>query len=219
MLLGEHKITKEKVAIKTIKTEMIGSAADIDNIFVEAEILKSLNHDNIVKVHNCLTLENMQVAIIMEYLQGGELLAYVEKKGKLTEKEAKTFFSQMVRGILYCHQNNLIHRDLKLENMLLVNEAEEKIKIIDFGIAGAAANFKIEEMDTGSLNYMAPECFLNVKDKKIDGGVDVWAMGVILFGMLVGYLPFKGNNNAEKINAIKNSEYRIPNSVLNEISD
>lgn len=56
MLLGEHKITKEKVAIKTIKTEMIGSAADIDNIFVEAEILKSLNHENIVKVHNCLTL-------------------------------------------------------------------------------------------------------------------------------------------------------------------
>jgi serine/threonine protein kinase len=75
--LGQHKITSEKVAIKIIKTEMIGSANDIDNIFVEAEILKNLNHDNIVKVHNCLTLPNMQVAIIMEYLQGGELLAYV----------------------------------------------------------------------------------------------------------------------------------------------
>ena len=60
-------------------------------------------------------------------------------------------------------------------------------------------------MDTGSLNYMAPECFEQVKNKKIDGGVDVWAMGVILFGMLVGYLPFKGNTNAEKIQAIRNS--------------
>lgn len=65
------------MAIKTIKAEMMGSAADIDNIFVEAEILKSLHHENIVKVHNCLTLQNMQVAIIMEYLQGGELLAYL----------------------------------------------------------------------------------------------------------------------------------------------
>lgn len=62
----------------------------------------------------------------------------------------------MVRGMLYCHQNNLIHRDLKLENMLLLNDQEKKIKIIDFGIAGVAANFKIEDMDTGSLNYMAP---------------------------------------------------------------
>jgi serine/threonine protein kinase len=84
VILAEHRITKEKVAIKTIKTEVIGSAADIDNVFVEAEILKSLNHENIVRVINCLTLQNMQVAIIMEYLQGGELLAYVDKKGRLS---------------------------------------------------------------------------------------------------------------------------------------
>jgi serine/threonine protein kinase len=68
VILAEHRLTKEKVAIKTIKTEVIGSAADIDNVFVEAEILKSLHHDNIVRVINCLTLQNMQVAIIMEYL-------------------------------------------------------------------------------------------------------------------------------------------------------
>jgi serine/threonine protein kinase len=77
VLLAEHRITKDKFAIKTIKTEAIGSAADIDSIFVEAEILKGLRHDNIVKVYNCLTLQNMQMAIIMEYLEGGELLAYV----------------------------------------------------------------------------------------------------------------------------------------------
>lgn len=100
---------------------MIGSAADIDNIFVEAEILKNLRHDNIVKVHNCLTLANMQVAIIMEYLEGGELLAYVEKKERLPEDEAKCFTKQVVKAMFYCHQNNLIHRDLKLENLLLVN--------------------------------------------------------------------------------------------------
>ena len=77
VFLARHVQTGEKYAIKIIKTENIGSVNDIDNIFVEAEILKSLNHDNIVKVHNCLTLKNMEVAIIMEFLQGGELLKVV----------------------------------------------------------------------------------------------------------------------------------------------
>ena len=103
--------------------------------------------------------------------------------------------------------------------MLLLNDQEKKIKIIDFGIAGVAANFKMEDIDTGSLSYMAPECFSLPKDRKIDGGVDVWALGVILFGMVMGYLPFKGNTNNEKIQAIKNTEYKIPNSAMNELSD
>jgi serine/threonine protein kinase len=69
----------------------------------------------------------------------------------------------------YCHQNSLIHRDQKLENLLLVNTEQKKIKIIDFGIAGVVNNFKLEEIDTGSLNYMAPECFYPMKDRNIDG--------------------------------------------------
>lgn len=114
VFLAQHVQTGQKFAIKIIKTENIGSASDIDNIFVEAEILKSLNHENIVKVHNCLTLKNMEVAIIMEFLQGGELLKVVEKEGRLDEKTVQNFFKQIVKGMRYCHQNNLIHRDLKL---------------------------------------------------------------------------------------------------------
>lgn len=96
-----------------------------------------------MRVINCLTLSNMQVAIIMEYLEGGELLAYVEKKGRLSEEEAKVFFKQVVKAMFYCHQNSLIHRDLKLENLLLVNAEQKKVKIIDFGIAGVVSNFKL----------------------------------------------------------------------------
>jgi serine/threonine protein kinase len=184
--LAKHRQSGDKFAIKIIKTENIGSVSDIDNIFVEAEILKSLNHENIVKVHNCFTLKNMEVAIIMEFLQGGELLKYVEKEGRLDEKTAQVFFRQIVKGMKYCHQHNLIHRDLKLENVLLVNSEEKKIKIIDFGIAGAITFFTQEDLDTGSLSYMAPECFHNQKDYKVDGRIDVWATGVILYCMLHG---------------------------------
>jgi serine/threonine protein kinase len=90
-----------------------------------------------------------------------------------------------------------------------VNSEEKKIKIIDFGIAGAISNFKQEDLDTGSLSYMAPECFINTKDYKVDGRIDVWATGVILFCMLNGTLPFKGPNNYETIEAIKTGKYKL----------
>lgn len=102
---------------------------------------------------------------------------------------------------MYCHENNLIHRDLKLQNIVLVNSEEKKIKIIDFGIAGVMNRLTEEDLDMGSLGYMAPECFLtpnaniNQNNVKFDGRMDVWAIGVILFGMLCAQLPFKGNNN------------------------
>jgi serine/threonine protein kinase len=156
VFLASHIQTGQKYAIKIIKTENIGSASDIDNIFVEAEIMKSLNHENIVKVVNCFTLRSMEVAIIMEFLEGGELLKLVEKEGRIDEKTTQNIIGQIVKGMRYCHQNNLIHRDLKLENILLVNSEEKKIKIIDFGIAGAISFLTQEDLDTGSLGYMAP---------------------------------------------------------------
>ena len=113
----------------------------------------------------------------------------------------------------YCHQNNLIHRDLKLENILLTNSKEQKIKIIDFGIAGAINFFTWEDLDTGSLSYMAPQCFVNNKDYKVDGRIDVWATGVILFTMLNGFLPFKGNSNYETIEMIKEGAYKMDATV------
>ena len=105
---------------------------------------------------------------------------------RLSEDLAKNFIKQIAKAMNYCHINGLIHRDLKLQNMLLVNREEKRIKIIDFGIAGAIQTLTWENLDVGSLSYMAPQCFINHKDYKIDGRIDVWATGVILYGMLFG---------------------------------
>ena len=92
---------------------------------------------------------------------------------------------------------------------MLLNSEEKKIKIIDFGIAGAISSMKIESLDTGSLNYMAPECFIAQKNFKFDGKIDVWAIGVILYAMICGELPFKGESVYDTIEAIKIGEYKI----------
>lgn len=98
-------------------------------VFREAEIMKSLNHKNIVKIKNCYTLSDMKVVFVMEFLEGGELLERVEAEKKFTEEQAKGFFKQIVDAMAYCHKNKLIHRDLKLENILLVSKTSDQVKV------------------------------------------------------------------------------------------
>lgn len=103
----------------------------------------------------------------------------------MTEIEARTIFIQIADAIYYCHNQSLIHRDLKLENILLAQKNKTIVKIVDFGIAGLATNFDVSKIDAGSLKYMAPEIF-SKKIKKIGPHIDIWALGVILFGMITG---------------------------------
>ena len=183
MLLGKHKITSQLVAIKIIETLKIGNAVDIDMVFREAELMKSLVHKNIVKIYNCYTLTNMQVVIVMEFLEGGELLEYVQEQGRLSEDEARLIFKQISEAIAYCHSQKLIHRDLKLENILIASKQDRQIKIADFGIAGMATNFNVDKLDVGSLSYMAPE-ILSGRARKLGPSIDIWALGVILYGLV-----------------------------------
>ena len=93
-------------------------------------MLKAMNHKNIVKILNCYSLKNDQIVFVMEYLQGGELFEYVSKKGYLSEEEAQIFFRQLASAIHYCHRENLVHRDLKLENILLADKESNIIKVL-----------------------------------------------------------------------------------------
>lgn len=108
----------------------VGNAREIDMIFSETETLKSLHHPNIVKIINCFNLKGMDIAFVMEYLEGGELLEFVKQKKRLSEPLARTFFKQLVEAMTYCHRKKMIHRDLKLENILLESKDGDVIKVI-----------------------------------------------------------------------------------------
>ncbi|CAD8142472.1 unnamed protein product [Paramecium pentaurelia] len=216
VVLGRHKQTGEKVAIKMVK-QMMTNAQDVDMIFREARALKSLKHDNIVKIYNAFFLQNLQTVYIMEYLEGGELLQYLQTKGRFEENEARHYFKQLVSAIAYCHQKKIIHRDLKLENLLLTSKESGIVKCIDFGISGFASNDNPENADAGSLRYMAPE-LLKGMDKAVSPLVDVWSMGIILYGMLFGTLPFTGNTNKEIIAQISDGRVNIPPEYNNKLS-
>lgn len=221
VVLGEHSNTKDKVAIKIVKTGAISNAMDIDMIFKEAELLAQLKHTNIVRIINFYALKNMEVVFIMEYLDGGELLEYVLKQKLLPEMTAQHFFKQLTEGVAYCHREKMIHRDLKLENLLLTKESDPNnlpvLKIVDFGIAGICSNFDIDNVDAGTLKYMAPEQ-LQGKHKAVTQAVDIWAMGIILYAMLFGQLPFNGNGKRQILEGILETRIEYSSKIYCTLS-
>lgn len=205
VVLAIHKRSQEQVAIKFLKASTRIMANEVNKLFAEAETLKNLHHKNIVHVINCFSLSTMQVAFVMEYLDGGELLQYVLKRGKLAEEEALEFFQQIAGAVAYCHRNKLIHCDLKLENILLQSKESKVVKVVDFGISGLCTGTH-NDADGGSLDYMPPEYF-NGSKKGVHPGVDVWALGCMLYGMVCGKLPFGDTSEAKIIDRICHARY------------
>ena len=153
-----------------------------------------------------------KVYIIMEYAPCGSLLDYVRGRKRVGEAEARKFLYQTLAGLKYCHVNNVIHRDMKLENLLLDDDLN--IKIIDFGLSAIVVPGKRLRVHCGSPSYAAPEI---VSRREYDGPpVDVWSLGVVLFAMTAGYLPFHARNNdkRELCNKIVKGVYKVPEGVM-----
>lgn len=186
-------------------------------VFKEAELLKNINHKHIVQIVNFFTLKDMRVAFVMEYLKGGELGEFLRKKGRLEEEEAREIFAQLVDAVNFCHNNNIIHRDLKLENILFESTDSNIIKVVDFGIAGFYSNMKGSESSAGSLRYMAPEV-LSGRNKAANPSIDVWSMGVILHTLLHGSMPFRGKTRKEIIENIVYGKHQIEPEIKKKIS-
>nr|XP_057946000.1 MAP/microtubule affinity-regulating kinase 3a isoform X9 [Doryrhamphus excisus] len=202
--LARHILTGREVAIKIIdKTQL--NPNSLQKLFREVRIMKILNHPNIVKLFEVIETERT-LYLVMEYASGGEVFDYLVAHGRMKEKEARAKFRQIVSAVQYCHQKRIVHRDLKAENLLL--DADMNIKIADFGFSN---EFTVgNKLDTfcGSPPYAAPELF---QGKKYDGPeVDVWSLGVILYTLVSGSLPFDGQNLKELRERVLRGKYRIP---------
>lgn len=197
--LGWRKDGKlpNQVAIKLIKRDAILKDSELEiKIHREINSLKLLNHPNIVNLVEVMK-SGKYIGIVLEYASGGELFDYILTHKYLKENLAKKFFAQLVSGVDYMHSKGLIHRDLKLENLLL--DKNKNIIILDFGFVNSYNlnnNKDLMKTSCGSPCYAAPELVLMqlpYEGKK----VDVWSLGIILYAMLSGYLPFDDDPNNE----------------------
>ena len=198
--LGIHKKTQQQVAVKIINKDSIKTVEDKELVRIEIGILKLCHHPNVVRLLDHLENEDY-IFIVMEYIEGGTLGQYFKKKNfNFSERQASSIMSQIANGVKYLHRYGIVHRDLKPDNIMITQQNDfGVIKIMDFGLSKIVSTQEKMVDGYGTLSYVAPEVLLRTPYNK---EVDIWSMGVILYYMLCGHLPFKGNKEviiAEKI--------------------
>ncbi|KAL3982019.1 Protein kinase domain family protein [Acanthocheilonema viteae] len=206
--LATHLLTSQKVAIKIIDKRKIKE--DLPRIRTELEALMLLSHQNICRLYQCIDTP-LKFFIVMEYCSGGEMFDYIVKKERLEESEARHFFRQLVQAVAYVHSMGFAHRDLKPENLLLTEDLQ--LKLIDFGLCAKPPLGLSQSLHTccGSPAYAAPELILGLPYKGHQ--VDVWSMGVLLYTLLCGCLPFEDDNVQKLYAKIAAGRYYEPNYI------
>ena len=184
------KIRLGKYGNKSVAIKMLSKNKDMQGFLSnEVDTLLSLKHKNIVKIFDVVETQK-HVCIVMELAEGGDLLEKVMKCGAFSMKETKRIFREIVGAVAYCHSQNIAHRDLKLENILLGNDDE--VKVCDFGFARKVAKSELSRTFCGSASYCPPEV---LQGKAYNAfSVDVWSLGVILYALINGGFPFEESN-------------------------
>ncbi|CAH9130572.1 unnamed protein product [Cuscuta epithymum] len=213
---ARHRVHGTEVAIKEIVTARLNSKLK-ESLMSEIVILQKINHPNIIHLHDMIQ-DSGKVYIVLEYCRGGDLSMYIQQRnGKIPEATAKHFMQQLASGLKVLRENNLIHRDLKPQNLLLsVNDDNAVLRIADFGFARSLQPRGLAETLCGSPLYMAPEI---MQLQKYDAKADLWSVGAILFQLVTGRTPFIGNNQIQLLqNIVKSSELQFPSNA-NNLSD
>uniref|UniRef100_A0A8C9ZKR1 Si:dkey-16p21.7 n=1 Tax=Sander lucioperca TaxID=283035 RepID=A0A8C9ZKR1_SANLU len=186
--LGVHCITGQKVAIKIVNREKLSESV-LMKVEREIAILKLIEHPHVLKLHDVYE-NNKYLYLVLEHVSGGELFDYLVKKGRLTPKEARKFFRQIISALDFCHSHSICHRDLKPENLLL--DEKNNIRVADFGMASLQVGDSLLETSCGA---------------------DVWSCGVILFALLVGALPFDHDNLRQLLEKVKSGVFHMPHFI------
>ncbi|KAL1682189.1 CAMK/CAMKL/Kin4 protein kinase [Schizophyllum commune] len=238
--LGLHAQWGEEVAVKLIRRGSIDSDARMSKVEREIEVLRTLKHPHIVRLYDVIETDKY-IGIILEYASGGELFDHILASRYLRERDAAKLFAQLLSGVWYIHQKRIVHRDLKLENLLL--DKGRNVIITDFGFAnrfgsaprrgeenpaqayGDADAFSVApdlmQTSCGSPCYAAPELVVS-EGLYVGSAVDVWSCGVILYAMLAGYLPFDddpANPDGDNINLLYKYIVSTPLAYPDYVSD
>lgn len=202
--LARHRITKTEVAIKIIDKSQL-DRNNLQKVYREVQIMKLLDHPHIIKLYQVMETKSM-IYLVSEYASQGEIFDFIANHGRMSESMARRKFWQILSAVDYCHSRRIVHRDLKAENLLL--DTNMNIKIADFGFS----NFYMpgEQLATwcGSPPYAAPEVF---EGKKYTGPeIDIWSLGVVLYVLVCGALPFDGSTLQTLRDRVLSGRFRIP---------
>ncbi|CAL9136728.1 unnamed protein product [Musa textilis] len=205
---ARHRVRGTEVAVKEIAMDRLSRKLQ-ENLLSEVFILRRINHPNIIALYDFIQSSG-RIYLILEYCRGGDLSVYIQNHGRVPEATAKHFMKQLASGLQVLRDNNVIHRDLKPQNLLLSSYDENAVlKIADFGFARSLPPRGLAETLCGSPLYMAPEV---MQFQKYDAKADLWSIGVILYQLVTGKTPFTGNSQIQQLlqNIVKTNELSFP---------
>lgn len=212
--LAEDTKLERKVAIKFLPQQISSNSEERERFKIEAKAAASLNHPNIATIHSIEEVDN-QMFLVMEYIDGIELKAKINKENIETDEVIKIAI-QVAEGMSAAHKKGIVHRDIKSTNIMITKDA--KAKIMDFGLAKIRGGSELTKVGStvGTIAYMSPE---QARGEELDQQSDIWSFGVVLYEMLCNKLPFKGDYDQAIVYSILNEEPESIYSVKKDFPD